>query len=256
MATKRRRVYRRNRRRVMRRTRRYTRSSRTARRPYRRTARRTKITRRRLNILPADQVYIKFRSTGYATFNIGTSATTAQQAIKANSFYYPLGGSTATRPYILGMTDYYQWYNTYQITGCKVTATFYNLISSPIAAFIIPSVDPLNPSVGYEELVLCAPYGRNKLLAPIAQGNHNTCTITNYMSTSKIFGTKNASTDDNYTGAYSGSISTAGDPNKLWNMYVGISTCDGTNFTTALNLAYVSFKITWYTRLFKKTNLV
>jgi len=246
-------AYKRRRYRV-RRLRAFGRRTRRTRRSYKRYRKGDRITRRKLNLIPADQAYVKFRTNYYTPLTTTGTKIAEYVTLKANSFLDPFGTGSID-PVVNGIGEYYYDYDKYYIGGCKVRVQVINRqTNAPSYAFILPGTQVLGLVGGQDEKIISQPYCVSKLMAPLGQNTASTTYLKNYISTQKIFGSKHVKFGDNYRGTLGQDTQNGSGPPIPWFMYIGICTPDGSNLPTATN-ALLNINVNWYAQLYQKSLL-
>lgn len=160
--------------------------------PYRRRRyKKNKPTTKRINIPTgiSDKLMTKLK---YST-QVDLLASTAVGQVyvfRGNSLYDPDYTATGGQP--LSFDQWAQFYNYYKVHGSKIRVTFMSQ-SSNITHYSINCVFPdLNlPTTTLSPIdIIQHPYARYRV-GGVSTGNAGVTTITNYMSTKKLFGINN-----------------------------------------------------------------
>lgn len=148
-------------------------------------------------------------------------------------------------------------YDRVFVSGCKVTVTCTNRTNLPYYLYIVPadftswSTLPNNT----EEQVLYQPFAKWKILNAMDQQIGSVQTLSMYMSTAKIYGDKNASSDDVYATLFGNSSQSGGNPTRAWFFHVGVMQPLANIIPSGTDSFRMTIKTTWYCKLFDKVKL-
>jgi hypothetical protein len=174
----------------------------------------SKLPRSVTNIIP-DRLYTRLRYTGLQNLTILTTSTTAGIRYRPSAAFDidPLLGSTATP----GFAEFAAFYNGYRVTSSKIVVKAVNQINGSgqgVLMVVVPlNVDPTgSPSVAVVNSWIEQPYSIKNMIGVYGSP---AVTLTETMSTEKIFGSKMVYFDDNFTSIVS-SV-----PNNNWYWAIG-----------------------------------
>lgn len=203
----------------------------------------------------ADRYFVKLNA-------VGTTVTSAPQDdpqyfyIKGNGLENPLGNTPFTNAQPLGYDKIGNLYQKFIVHGCKVKIEITNNTSSQsmgVVLFPTTEVNPLGtPPYTYAQ-ALALPYAKDRFVGAIS-GN-NKITLTNYISTNKIYGVPKSKIrdEDNFAGTtISEEISPNSDPINAWFWNLTISNNTGVATSMSYNMVC---KVTWYCEFFNRTPL-
>lgn len=152
---------------------------------------------RRFDRVMPDRLVTRLSYRGLANFTIAAAGTAFSRRWTPTSVYDvdPLLGSTAT----VGFSELSAFYGSYRCYKSKLVARFCNTSSTtPMLGVIIPlNNDPgATPALGTIQEWQNNPYSKDKLI-PVAGGP--SITLSQNMSTEKIYGSKMVYFDDNFS---------------------------------------------------------
>ena len=206
------------------------------------------------NFQPADCTYAKLRFS-YPLKQFSTLATNATNSVLfqgnlLEAFDNPSQATNVRLP--VGYTKYYGDYNKYEVYGCAIEVSFFNIDATNN---LVVYVTPLKKNIVTQSNhgALDQPYTKWKVIGPGT--GPSVCKIKSYMTTSKLYGFP-SNTD--LAGAVSlpgtlGNSPTIG-PANPWAWCCGCIPMY-TNPPTAGALPNVSVKLTWYVKYFDRSNV-
>jgi len=151
---------------------------------------------RGLNLVIPDKMFTRLQYNGLQTLaiTVGNTATALRYRPTAVFDVDPLLGGTS----VPGFTEMAALYTGYRVVGSKITLSAVGLDARPIAFGIVPlNFDPgASPALATIQSWLMNPY--HKYLLTGGSGSPPKI-LSKYMSTERIFGSKQVYFDDNFT---------------------------------------------------------
>ena len=143
-----------------------------------------------------------------------------------------------------GFTELASLYERFRVRACKVKLTACNQEAFPVVVMTIPTNYDIAGSLSHPFLqeLLDNPYCKYKALS--AKGGQDKCTISNYITMERLFGTKNVKTDEAYAGYDSAN------PGIMGFMNLCVYSMNATNFTTA-SVPFEA-RMTYYVEFFQR----
>lgn len=191
------------------------------------------------NIGPADRQYVKLKYSQFINLT-STAGVVNDNVWRGSSLFDPDLTGTGTQPYYFD-----QWaalYNFYSVLGSsiKVTCALGNV--SSVAAgtcdlVVIPTQSTGTFVGSTQDVVLQQPYAKHRVIA--LQQITEPGVITHYMSTDKMYGSRNGTTDMVDT-SYGAAVSA--NPNSTWAWHVCMWPHDRASTVTN----YIQVEITYY----------
>lgn len=204
-------------------------SKRTYRRKYVRRTRRRKATLTakvpRYVTGMADRQMVKMKYSRFVSLSAGAGSP-AVEIFRGNSIYDPHFGAGTDQP--LTFTQWTAFYSRYVVRGAKIKVSFVNTGTNTILVTIIPKL--VTTTTSGTVLTTERAYNVHRMLCPTTTGSNNSCYLTRYMSSTKMFGVRSGEIggdDSNY------SATITANPNQIWYYHVqaqdmasGSVTCD------------------------------
>lgn len=164
-----------------------------------------------------------------------------QYQFSGNGIFDPNVTSTGTQP--TGRDQLAALYQKYVVTGSRMKLLFTNTVSSAsVIVSSIPTTSAIAIAANDINMNLRNPYSKNKVAG--TSGGSNRITVSNYMTTKKIFGEKSIAEDD-----YEADV--GAQPTNQWYWTWNAATGDlGTSITGNMIV-----EITYYVKFFKRITL-
>lgn len=182
----------------------------------------TKVVVKGPTVVP-DRYFVRLKYVDY--FNLGSAVSYVGYVFRGNSLFDPDYTATGHQP--MGYDQLTQLYSNYIVFGSRITIKFMNLGTVPLRCYIIPS----NLSSTFTDSLIPeeTPYSKRAICTSINAGG--VCSITNYMTTRKMFGvSKVQDFMDNFYSA------TSTNPVNTWYWQVFIQSTNGSLGTNMVSL--------------------
>jgi hypothetical protein len=207
-----------------------------------------KVKRNNLTVVPRasglivpDRMYTKLRFFGASTisFVIGDTVHAKRWRPTAAFDVDPLLGSTATP----GFAEFSTFYSSYRVTSSNFRAEFTQTSTVGLTAIIVPlNADPgATPTFTTAASWASLPFAKHKMLPPAGSP---TVTLSQSMSTEKIFGSDMVYFDDNFASL----VTTV--PNNNWYWAIGVIASPAVGGLVNVNfMADIELGIEFYDRI-------
>ena len=187
-----------------------------------------------------DQMFTKLTYRGNAWLN-EPNGLFQTYVLRGNSIFDPEFGGVASQP--LGRDQWASFYNKYQVMASKITVKILPTgeQGQNFSFCVLPTVDPSASGIRQIEE---QPYNKSRMLSRVQD---NAKTISSYMKTSAIFGTKNILAEEDTQAEQ------AANPSKEWYWLLGAAN-HSLSGTGQMSLD-VFIEVEYYVRYFDRVQL-
>lgn len=205
------------------------------------------VTIRQPGVVCADRYRVKLRYVDTTSNRVGTAGSSfGLVRYYANSLFDP--NPLIFTTVIPGFKQLTTLYDRYRVKATKIVVRATNMEAFPVVVLVWPSFVDLTTSSSNQffQEMLANPYVKWKMLSP--KGGMDRCQLTNYISWQKYAGTKNVSTDVDYSALVSAN------PANLFYLNIAAYSVDNTNFTVNTSVVFES-RLTFYSEFYERVTL-
>lgn len=205
------------------------------------------VTIRQPGVICADRYRVKLRYVDTTSNRVGSVGNSfGYIRYWANNLFDP--NPLVFTTVVPGFKQLTTLYDRYRVRSTKLTVRCTNMEAFPVMVLIWPSFVDLTTSISNQFLqeMLANPYVKYKMLSP--KGGMDRAQLSNYISWTKFSGTKNVSTDTDYSAL----VSTA--PAQLFFFNIAAYSVDGANFTANTSVVYEA-RLTFYSEFYERNTL-